>query len=110
MTVIHVVLFQFSSSASEETVKDVCDRMLGLKQTCLHPTSQKPYVVESSGGKDNSPEGHQGGLTHGFVVQFANEEDRDYYALRDPVHIAFAKSLAGIVEKVTVLDYTVGKF
>ena len=32
--------------------------MLGLKEQCLHPTSQKPYIKSFSGGKNNSPEGH----------------------------------------------------
>lgn len=33
--------------------------MLALKSTCLHPSSNKPYIVSSSGGVDNSPEGAQ---------------------------------------------------
>jgi hypothetical protein len=33
--------------------------MLGLKDNCLHPSSQKPYIKSSSGGIDNSIEGIQ---------------------------------------------------
>lgn len=33
--------------------------MLGLKDKCIHPTSQKPYIKSFTGGKDNSPEGLQ---------------------------------------------------
>lgn len=33
--------------------------MLALKEQCLHPTTKKQYILESSGGRDNSPEGHQ---------------------------------------------------
>lgn len=33
--------------------------MLGLKDSCLHPSSQKPYIKASSGGIDNSIEGIQ---------------------------------------------------
>lgn len=36
-----------------------CDRMLALKDTCLHPSSQRPYIKASTGGADNSPEGAQ---------------------------------------------------
>ena len=36
-----------------------CKRMLALRDKCLHPTTQKPYVKSSVGGRDNSPEGHQ---------------------------------------------------
>jgi hypothetical protein len=32
--------------------------MLGLKDQCIHPTSQKQYIKSFSGGKNNSPEGH----------------------------------------------------
>lgn len=33
--------------------------MLALRDDCIHPTTKKPYILESSGGRDNSPEGHQ---------------------------------------------------
>lgn len=33
--------------------------MLALKDQCLHPSSQKPYIKASSGGADNSIEGIQ---------------------------------------------------
>ncbi len=33
--------------------------MLNLKTQCIHPTTQKPYILNSSGGRDNSPEGMQ---------------------------------------------------
>ncbi len=31
--------------------------MLALKDECLHPTTNKPYVKMAMGGKQNSPEG-----------------------------------------------------
>jgi hypothetical protein len=33
--------------------------MLALKDNCLHPLSQKPYIKSSLGGLDNSIEGLQ---------------------------------------------------
>jgi hypothetical protein len=33
--------------------------MLALKEACIHPTTKKPYIQTSVGGRDNSPEGHQ---------------------------------------------------
>ena len=33
--------------------------MLALKDSCIHPTSKKPYIKSASGGTDNSPEGLQ---------------------------------------------------
>lgn len=38
--------------------------MLALREKCIHPVTKKPYILDSSGGRDNSPEGHQVVLTH----------------------------------------------
>jgi len=82
--------------------------MLALKDQCVHPDTGKLYIKSSVGGRNNSKEPHQDGLTHGFVVEFENEEDRDYYVDKDPAHRAFVGSLDGKVEKVRVLDFVPG--
>jgi len=79
--------------------------MLGLADKCIHPTTKKPYIRSAMGGKDNSPEGHQGGFTHGFVVWFENEQDRDYYVREDPAHQEFVKSIGEVIQSVRVLDF-----
>lgn len=48
--------------------------------------------------------------THGFVVEFESEEDVKYYLKEDPAHIAFVKSLDGLVEKLGIMDYMPGVF
>ncbi|PWY90583.1 hypothetical protein BO94DRAFT_555692 [Aspergillus sclerotioniger CBS 115572] len=106
MSITHLVLFQFKADTSPKVISETCTRMLDLKDNCIHPTSQKPYILAASGGQDNSPEGIQNGITHAFVVQFATAEDRDYYVKQDPAHQAFIKSLDGIVEKAQVVDFT----
>ncbi|KAK3315876.1 hypothetical protein B0H66DRAFT_559925 [Apodospora peruviana] len=110
MTLTHTVLFQFKADANRDDVKAACTRFLALQQNCLHPTTQTPYIISLKGGKDNSPEGLQNGITHGFVVGFATAEDRDYYVAKDPAHLAFVKSIDGLVEKATVVDFTNGVF
>jgi hypothetical protein len=50
------------------------------------------------------------GLTHGFIVHFANADDRNYYVEQDPAHQAFKKEIEPLVAKTTVLDFTNGKF
>ncbi|KAL5045804.1 hypothetical protein BDW71DRAFT_183423 [Aspergillus fruticulosus] len=110
MPITHIVMFQLKRGLSAETVNDLCTRMLSLKDKCIHPTSQKPYILSSSGGADNSPEGMQGGITHAFVVEFANEEDRAYYLEKDPAHLEFVGSLKDVVEKAQVVDFTSGVF
>lgn len=110
MALVHTVLFQFKDSAQPEAIRAACKHFLSLKDTCIHPTANKPYILSLAGGKDNSPEGAQHGLTHGFVVTFASVEDRDYYVSTDPVHKAFVGSVGDIVEKVTVLDFLDGVY
>ncbi|KAF2654088.1 hypothetical protein K491DRAFT_601522 [Lophiostoma macrostomum CBS 122681] len=110
MTIIHVVLFEFKADTSAEKVTEACEGMLALRNECHHPTSSKPYIKTSSGGVDNSPEGLQGGLTHGFVVEFESAEDRDYYVKKDPAHQKFIKFVGPLVEQVKVVDYEPGKF
>ncbi|KAL1792944.1 hypothetical protein ACET3X_009451 [Alternaria dauci] len=109
MTIIHIVLFEWKPTASSDQISQACNRMLGLKDQCIHPTSQKPYIKSFSGGKNNSPEGLSGNSTHGFVVEFANEEDRDYYVHKDPAHREFVESVGAVTNGITVFDYEPGK-
>lgn len=41
--------------------------MLNLKDSCIHPTTNEPYILSASGGVDNSPEGAQ--VSHAEAVQ-----------------------------------------
>ena len=43
--------------AIADSLPQACDRMLGLKATCIHPTSKEHYIKSSTGGVNNSPEG-----------------------------------------------------
>ncbi|KAJ6102774.1 stress responsive A/B barrel domain protein [Penicillium sp. IBT 16267x] len=110
MSITHIVLFQFKAGIETQAINAACDRMLALKDTCIHPSSQKPYIKASTGGADNSIEASQNGITHAFVVEFENAADRDYYVRNDPVHQAFVQSLNGLIEKAQVIDYTHGTF
>ncbi|KAF2636501.1 dabb-domain-containing protein [Massarina eburnea CBS 473.64] len=110
MAIIHIVLFGFTESATPDQVDEVCKRMMALSEKCIHPTSQKPYVKSFKGGKNNSPEGHAAPHTHGFVVEFENDEDREYYLNKDPEHLAFVKFVGGFVSSVKVLDFEPGNF
>ncbi|KAK4652368.1 hypothetical protein QC762_610530 [Podospora pseudocomata] len=100
MSVTHTVLFQIKADADADDVKAACDRFIALKGSCLHPTSNTPYIKTIKGGKDNSPEG----------LQFSSAEDRDYYVSTDPSHQAFVKSIGALVEKVIVVDFVDGLY
>lgn len=55
--------------------------MLGLKTQCVHPTSQKPYILHASGGTNKSIENFQVSLTPVAVVfGCAGERTRTTYA------------------------------
>ncbi|KAF2755484.1 hypothetical protein EJ05DRAFT_478482 [Pseudovirgaria hyperparasitica] len=86
--------------------------MLALQHTCKDPAGagNKPYITEMHGGRDNSQEGAAAGMTHAFIVGFESLADRDYYVNADPVHAAFKARAGEVVERVLVVDYTVGEF
>ncbi|EOO03409.1 putative stress responsive a b barrel domain protein [Phaeoacremonium minimum UCRPA7] len=110
MGIIHIVMFSFQPLATPEEVKGVCNGMLELKDKCLHPETNKPYLKMGIGGINNSPEGIGGGITHAFVSEFDSEEDRRYYLEKDPAHLAFVKSISGVVSKAQVVDFSPGVF
>ena len=103
-------------------------QFFGLKKTCIHPTTLRPYIVSISGGKDISTENlqvcsrskfgdrqqsdllEQNGISHAFVLQFHSIEDRDYYVNDDPVHKTFKEAAASALEKAIVVDYQNGVF
>jgi hypothetical protein len=51
----------------------------------------------------------QSPFTHGFVVEFSSEQDRDYYVNKDPAHQDFIKFAGELLQSVKVLDYESGK-
>ncbi|KAL7931670.1 hypothetical protein V8C35DRAFT_309202 [Trichoderma chlorosporum] len=110
MSITHTVLFQFKPEAPADDVKAACARFLALKESCIHPTTEARYILSLKGGKDNSIEGLQNGITHAFVVEFASAEDRDYYVTTDPAHRDFVKTLGGIVDKGIVVDFSDGVY
>lgn len=45
------------------------------------------------------------------MLEFASEDDRDYYVNEDPVHRGFGvECLTGVVEEVMVVDFRRGEF
>jgi len=81
-----------------------------LERSAFIQPQKKPYVKSVKGGRDNSPEGHQGGFSHGFVVEFESEEDRKYYLESDPSHVEFKTEVGKILQNVRVVDFEPGKF
>lgn len=97
----HVVLFKFKETATPEQIKKVVDAFGELP-------SKIDAIQAYEWGVNNSPEGHDKGHTHCFLVTFNSEKDRDAY-LPHPAHQAFVKELLPILDDVTVVDYWASK-
>ena len=48
--------------------------------------------------------------TYGWIVEFENKEDRDYYLKKDPAHAAFVGYVKTIAKGVGSFDYVPGVF
>ncbi|KAI1207847.1 dabb-domain-containing protein [Annulohypoxylon truncatum] len=110
MAIYRILLLKFKALVPPDEDKAACQRILDFETNCIHPTSQKPYVKVLGGGKDNSLEGRQDGMTHAFILQFENDEDRKYHVEKDAAQLEFAASSRDIIEKAQVIDFAPGVF
>ncbi|KAJ4333832.1 hypothetical protein N0V87_007308 [Didymella glomerata] len=106
----HVVLFQFKETATSFAVKEITSKFFGLKKSCVHPDTRRPYILSITGGRDTSNEGLQDGLSHAFILRFTSKDDRDYYVQHDPAHQLFKEAAAAVVQKTVVVDFQEGVF
>ena len=96
----HVVSLKFKEAATPEQIKAVEDAFRGLKATI-------PEIQTLHWGTNVSPEKHDKGFTHCFVLTFAGAKERDAYLVH-PEHKAFGKILGPVLGDVFVIDF-VGK-
>ena len=94
---LHVVSFKFKPEAKKEQIDTVVAAFRDLKKKI-------PAIKEFSWGTNVSPEKHDKGFTHAFILSFASEKDRDDYLVH-PDHKAFGKALGPILADVFVVDY-----
>jgi hypothetical protein len=94
---LHVVSFKFKPDATKDQIQQVVAAFRDLKKKI-------PAIKEFSWGTNVSPEKHDKGFTHGFILTFRNEKDRDDYLVH-PDHKAFGKMLRPILADVFVIDY-----
>jgi hypothetical protein len=93
----HVVSLKFKPGATPEQIKLVEEAFAGLKQKI-------PGIKSLKWGTNVSPEKHDKGFTHCFVLTFASEKDRDAYLVHDD-HKAFGGVLKPVMDDVFVLDF-----
>lgn len=94
---LHVVSFKFKESATKEQIKQVEDAFLGLKKTIKE-------IKAYQWGTNVSPEKHDKGFTHGFILTFTSEKDRDAYLVH-PDHKQFGKLVGPVLADVFVIDF-----
>jgi len=95
----HIALLKFKEGTSQEQIDKVFEDLMDLSETV-------PGIEDYVSGPNNSPEGHNQGYTHGFVMTFTNAEARDSY-LHNIDHDRFQKAALPLVESVTVVDFEV---
>ncbi|QOV89108.1 Dabb family protein [Humisphaera borealis] len=93
----HVVSLKFKESATPEQIKAVEQAFGDLKGKIAE-------IKTLTWGTNVSPEKHDKGFTHVFVLTFATAKDRDAYLVH-PDHKAFGKVLGPIMADVFVVDF-----
>lgn len=96
-TLRHVVALKFKEGTTEEQIREVEEAFRALKKKI-------PAIHALEWGTNNSPEGHDKGFTHCFILTFQSEKARADY-LPHPDHKAFGKVLGPVLEDVFVIDY-----
>jgi hypothetical protein len=93
----HAVFFKFKEGTPDEEVRAVETGLAGL------PT-KIDAIKGFEWGTNNSPETHDQGFTHCFMLTFESEEGLKEYA-DHPAHVAEAQKLIQKTEKIRVLDF-----
>ena len=93
----HVVSFKFKKDADPAAIKKVEESFAALKQKI-------PAIQQLEWGTNVSPEKHDKGFTHCWIVSFKNAADRDAYLVH-PDHKEFAGNLKSVLEDVFVIDF-----
>jgi len=95
----HVALFKFKDGTAQEQIDKVLDSLLDLSENL-------PGIEDYVAGTNNSPEGLNEGLTHGFVMTFTDAAARDTY-LTHPEHERIKTEVLPHIERVLVFDFEV---
>lgn len=93
----HAVFFSFKETSTKEDIQGVADAFAGLPNDI-------PEIIDFQWGENNSPEEHDNGFTHCFLLTFADEAGRDVY-LPHEAHKAFGDVLRPHMADVFVIDY-----
>ncbi len=93
----HVVAFKFKETATKENITQIENEFRALK-------TKIPEIKGYEWGLNTSPEKLNKGCTHGFILTFNTEKDRDTY-LNHPQHKAFGGLVKTLLDDVFVMDF-----
>jgi hypothetical protein len=95
----HAVFFKFKADADAKAIADVEQTFVGL-------ANKIDTIRHFEWGKNNSPETHDQGFTHAFMVTFDNLEDLAAYGPH-PAHKELVEKLNPVIDQVRVIDFQV---
>ena len=93
----HVVAFKFKADVTPDQIQKVQDAFKALKESI-------PQIKKLECGVNNSPEKLNKGCTHGFILTFKSEKDRDDYLVH-PEHKKFGSLVGPVLDDVFVMDF-----
>jgi stress responsive alpha/beta barrel protein len=93
----HALFLKFKDTASAEEIKGVEDAIAKLPSQC-------DTIKAFEWGKNNSPEKHDEGFTHCYMITFDDEKGLKAYA-STPAHRAALEKIMAAAEKGRVLDF-----
>lgn len=93
----HVVCFKFKESATDKQLDGIVKAFAALQKKI-------PSIKEFEWGTNNSPEKHDKGFTHCFILSFDSEKGRAAYLPHED-HKAFGAMLGPVLDDVFVIDY-----
>ena len=95
----HIVLLKFKDGTTEEQIAKFFDEVLDLSETV-------PGIDDYVSGANCNPEGRSQGMSHGFIMTFADIAARDAYIVH-PEHERFKAINMPMAENVLVFDFEV---
>ena len=93
----HVVLFKFKEDAPAE-------KITALEKAFAALPGKIDTITGFEWGTNVSPEGHDKGFTHCFLVTFKDKAGLEVY-IPHPAHKAFVEQLKPLMDDVLVIDY-----
>ncbi len=93
----HFVSVKFKETTTAEQIQQVLIAFQNMKKGI-------PEIISMEFGPDVSIEKRSKGFTHGFLLTFASETDRDTYLVH-PVHKEFLALVKPLMDDIFVLDF-----